>query len=138
MLVPACQFGWRVQVSNGAISGGATGQIARSGATNGDMVAMVKLAFQPQSSRSLAAGSAHRCASVAGHGLRDCRLSLIRLASGPAACATIGARICARTRRARKLADRNLGHAAESGEGNAHRAASADGASAIPNGESTS
>jgi len=36
------QFGWRVQVSNGVISGGATGHIARSGATNGDMVILGK------------------------------------------------------------------------------------------------
>ena len=35
------QFGWKAQVSNGVISGeGTTGQIARSGATNGDMVVM--------------------------------------------------------------------------------------------------
>ncbi|MBI5323107.1 hypothetical protein [Bradyrhizobium sp.] len=36
------RFGWRVQVSNGVISGGATGNIARSGATNGDMVILGK------------------------------------------------------------------------------------------------
>jgi hypothetical protein len=37
------QFGWKLQVSNGVISGnGTTGQIARSGATNGDMVVMGK------------------------------------------------------------------------------------------------
>lgn len=36
------QFGWKVQVSNGIISGGATGNIARSGATNGDMVILGK------------------------------------------------------------------------------------------------
>jgi hypothetical protein len=36
------QFGWKVQVSNGVISGGATGKIARSGATNGDMVIVGK------------------------------------------------------------------------------------------------
>lgn len=33
------QFGWKVQVTNGMISGGdTTGQIARNGATSGDMV----------------------------------------------------------------------------------------------------
>jgi hypothetical protein len=36
------QFSWRVQVTNGVISGGATGQITRSGATNGDMVVLGK------------------------------------------------------------------------------------------------
>jgi hypothetical protein len=37
------QFGWKLQVSNGVISGnGTTGQIARSGATRGDMVVMGK------------------------------------------------------------------------------------------------
>lgn len=36
-------FGWQVQVSNGVISGNnTTGRIARSGATNGDMVVMGK------------------------------------------------------------------------------------------------
>jgi hypothetical protein len=45
MSVGTCisQFGWKLQVSNGVISGnGTTGQIARSGATNGDMVVMGK------------------------------------------------------------------------------------------------
>ena len=37
------KFGWTLQVSNGVISGNnTTGQIARSGATNGDMVVMGK------------------------------------------------------------------------------------------------
>lgn len=37
------QFDWKLQVSNGVISGsGTTGQIARGGATNGDMVVMGK------------------------------------------------------------------------------------------------
>lgn len=36
------RFSWRVQVSSGVISGGATGSIARSGATNGDMVILGK------------------------------------------------------------------------------------------------
>jgi hypothetical protein len=37
------QFGWKLQVSTGVISGnGTTGQIVRSGATNGDMVVMGK------------------------------------------------------------------------------------------------
>ena len=37
------QFGWNVQVANGVISGnGTTGQITRSGATNGDMVVLGK------------------------------------------------------------------------------------------------
>jgi hypothetical protein len=43
MSVGTCigQFGWKLQVSQGVISGdGTTGQIARSGATNGDMVVM--------------------------------------------------------------------------------------------------
>jgi hypothetical protein len=35
------QFGWKLQVANGVISGnGTTGQIARGGATHGDMVVM--------------------------------------------------------------------------------------------------
>jgi hypothetical protein len=35
------QFGWKVQVSNGVISGGSTtGQIARGGVTHGDMAVM--------------------------------------------------------------------------------------------------
>jgi hypothetical protein len=44
MSVGSCigRFGWKVQVTNGVISGGATGQITRSGATNGDMVVMGK------------------------------------------------------------------------------------------------
>ena len=43
MSVGSCigQFGWKLQVSHGVISGNnTTGQIARSGATNGDMVVM--------------------------------------------------------------------------------------------------
>ena len=43
MSVGTCigQFGWKLQVSNGVISGSSTtGQIARSGATSGDMVVM--------------------------------------------------------------------------------------------------
>jgi hypothetical protein len=43
--VGACigQFSWKLQVSNGVISGnGTTGQIARSGATHGDMAVMGK------------------------------------------------------------------------------------------------
>ena len=37
------KFGWTLQVSNGVISGSSTtGQIARSGATNGDMVVLGK------------------------------------------------------------------------------------------------
>ena len=43
MSVGTCigQFGWKLQVSHGVISGNnTTGQIARSGATNGDMVVM--------------------------------------------------------------------------------------------------
>ena len=45
MSVGTCigQFAWKLQVSNGVISGNSTtGQIARSGATNGDMVVMGK------------------------------------------------------------------------------------------------
>lgn len=35
-------FAWKVQVTNGVISGGATGQIGRNGATKGDMAVMGK------------------------------------------------------------------------------------------------
>jgi hypothetical protein len=45
MSVGSCigQFGWKLQVSDGVISGNnTTGQIARSGATNGDMVVVGK------------------------------------------------------------------------------------------------